>query len=270
MPCDPQLVATVYPNLPTVPLALAAPAATAGLAYLSAKTNIGIDYRTVGSGLKARFLTGLKEKRDRLSLFYVLEDHAKGKLANEVFIIFEGRKWTYQETYETVLRYGTWLKKKYNVKPKQIVAMDFLNSDKFAFIWLGLWSIGAKPAFINYNLSGKALEHCIRASTTNLILVDPEVAEFATPEMRSALSNVQFVIFTPELEAEVLATDAIREPDSVRSEDKSENMAKLVFTSGTTGLPKPAIVSWMKINVGSILLPSWCSFGRPDIFYTVS
>lgn len=254
----------------TVPLSLAAPAATAGLAYLSAKTNFAIDYRTVGSSIKARFWTAMKERRDRLNLFYTLEDYAKGKLANEVFLIFEGRQWTYLETYTTVLRYGTWLQKKHGVKPKQIVAMDFLNSEKFIFIWFGLWSFGAKPAFINYNLSGKPLEHCIRVSTTSLILVDPEVAELVTPDIRNALPNVEFVLFSPDVEAEVMATEGIRAPDSTRSEEKSENMAKLVFTSGTTGLPKPAIVSWMKINVASLLVPKWSSFGRGDIFYTVS
>jgi acyl-coenzyme A synthetase/AMP-(fatty) acid ligase len=202
-------------------------------------------------------------------MFYTLENHAQGKIANEVFLIFEGRQWTYKETYDLVLKYGTWLSKKYNVKSKEIVAMDFMNSDKFIFIWFGLWSIGAKPAFINYNLTGKALSHCIRVSSTSLCLVDPQVENCVTSEVRKELPNVEFIIFTPEVEAEVVAIDGVRAPDSARSEDKSQNMAKLVFTSGTTGLPKPAIVSWTKTNVGSMLIPNWASFARPDVFYTV-
>lgn len=214
-------------------------------------------------------MTRLKERWDRLSLFYTLENHAQGKWANEVFLIFEGRQWTFKETYETVLKYGTWFKKNYDVKPKQIVAMDFMNSEKFIFVWFGLWSIGAKPAFINYNLTGKALTHCIRACTTRLILIDTQVQDAVGADVRAELPGVEFVVFTPELEAEVEATEAIRAPDWTRSEDKAQNMAKLVFTSGTTGLPKPAIVSWTKCNVGSMLFPSWTSLARPDIYYTV-
>jgi acyl-coenzyme A synthetase/AMP-(fatty) acid ligase len=215
-------------------------------------------------------MTRLKERWDRLNMFYTLENHAQGKLANEVFIIFEGRQWTYKETYQLVLKYGTWLMKKYGVKPKQIVAMDFMNSEKFIFVWLGLWSIGAKPAFINYNLTGKALAHCIQVSSACLALVDSEVEHCATADVRKEVAKVEFVIFTPDLEAEIEATEAVRAPDWTRSEDKSQNMAKLVFTSGTTGLPKPAIVSWAKTNFGAMLTPNWTSLARPDVFYTVS
>ena len=124
------------------------------------------------------------EKKDRLSTFYILEEHAKGKLANKVFLIYEGKQWTYKETYENALKYGTWLKTKYGVKSKEIVAMDFMNSDKFIFLWFGLWAIGAKPAFINYNLTGKALAHCVNVSTSRLLFVDPQVLENVTQEVR--------------------------------------------------------------------------------------
>jgi hypothetical protein len=253
-----------------VPLSIAAPAAVAGLKYLDARLGFTYDYRLIGSALKAQFWLGLKEKKDRLNFFYVLEDHAKGKQANEILLIFGGRQWTYKEVYEIALKYGTWLKTKYNVKPKEIVAMDFMNSEKFVFIWFGIWAIGAKPAFINYNLTGKALAHCIRVSTSRLAFVDPEVADHVTQDVRDELSGVQFEILTPELEADVMSTEGIREPDAVRTDDKSQNMGVLIYTSGTTGLPKGAIVSWTKIHIGTGLIPPWMGFTKKDVFYTVS
>ena len=202
-------------------------------------------------------------------MFYVLEGHAQGILADEVFLVFEGRQWTYKETYQTVLKYGTWIKSKFDVRPKQIVAMDFMNLEKFIFVWFGLWSIGAKPAFINYNLSGKPLVHCIKVSSTSLAFVDLEVKDNVSSDVIKVLPNVRFVIFTPELEKEVTDTVGIRAPDWTRSEDKSSNMAKLVYTSGTTGLPKPAIVSWMKAGMGSMIMSNVATIRRPDVFYTV-
>jgi hypothetical protein len=148
-----------------VPLALAAPAALAGFAYLDARTGLSYDWRWLRAGLYSQFLTALREKRDRLNVFYGLEDHALGKQANTILLIFEGRQWTYKEVYQTALKYGTWLKTRYNIKPKEVVAMDFVNSEKFIFLWLGLWAIGAKPAFINYNLTGKALHQSLDCST---------------------------------------------------------------------------------------------------------
>jgi len=248
----------------TVPLALAAPATFAALAYLDARTGFTYDCRAIGSVFWSSFKMGFKERRGRLNYFYILEDHALGKRANDLALIFDGRKWTYKELYQTTLKYGTWLKTRYNIKPKEIVAMDFMNSEKFIFVWLGLWAIGAKPAFINYNLTGKALVHCIRVSTTRLALIDPQIQDNVTQEVRDGLPSVQFEIFSPELEAEVLATEGVREDDSVRVEEVAQKMAVLIYTSGTTGLPKGAVVSWGKITVSNGFVPHWMHFTAKD------
>lgn len=147
--------------------------------------------------------------------------------------------------------------------------MDFMNGDKFIFIWFGLWSIGAKPAFINYNLTGKALEHCLQVSKTRLVLVDPDVEHNVTEEVKASLSGVEFLAFTPEIEAAVMSTEGVREPDSSRSEPQLRNTAILIYTSGTTGLPKPAIVSWSKANIAGELFAGWMGYDYPDVFYTV-
>lgn len=65
----------------------------------------------------------------------------------------------------------------------EIVAMDFVNSDVFIWVWFGLWSIGAKPAFINYNLAGNPLLHTIRTSTARLILVDQDAKDNFSEEV---------------------------------------------------------------------------------------
>lgn len=252
-----------------VPLALAGPAVVAGLAYINARTSLSYDYQLFGSAFKGQRICATREKNDRLNFFYVLEEYALGKQANDVFLIFEGKQWTYKETYDTVLKYGTWFKTRHGIKSKDVVAVNFMNSEKFVFVWFGLWSIGAKPAFLNYNLVGKALEHCIKVSTAPLLIVDDQLQQNITQEIREALPGVQFDILSPGLEAEVLSTKGVREPDSCRTEKRSQDMGALIYTSGTTGLPKPAIVSWIKMNVASILIPGWLNYKRGDIFYTV-
>jgi acyl-CoA synthetase (AMP-forming)/AMP-acid ligase II len=106
-----------------------------------------------------------------LNLYYDLEIHATSSRSNHPWIIFQGQTWTYAQAYDAVLRYGSWLKSK-GVEKDEIVAMDFVNSEVFIWIWFGLWSIGAKPAFINTNLTGKPLVHTIKTSTARLVLVD--------------------------------------------------------------------------------------------------
>lgn len=261
-----------------MPLAIAAPALLAGAAWLNAKTQFSYDLRLVGSLTRARLTTVLNEKRDQVNLFYYLEKHATSRnIAGHSFIVFNSEEWTFKEVYDIVLKYGTWLKKTFAIAPGDVVAIDFMNSPQFLFIWLALWSLGARPAFINYNLTGNPLLHCIKTSTTRVVLVDemskaqftPEVLEaVASPNFRDGKGPVEVAFFSEAMEQQILAEDGKREPDSVRSGVQAHEMACLMFTSGTTGLPKAAIVSWHKCTVGGIFT-SIMMMKPSDRFYSV-
>lgn len=127
----------------------------------------------LSSFVSATVRTIAAERRDRLNLFYELETIVQSSRADHPWIMFHGQTWTYKQAYEVILKYGTWLKGK-GVEQDEIVAMDFVNSEMFIWVWFGLWSIGAKPAFINYNLTGTSLMHTIKTSTARLVLVDEE------------------------------------------------------------------------------------------------
>lgn len=255
-----------------VPLPIILPAAAASLAYLNAKTSLWYDTTLIKSVVKATFRIKHGLRHDTINLFYALESSALNpRRANKPFLIFEGKTHTYAQAYDRILRYGHWMRTRLHVKPKDIVAMDFENSDTFLFMWFAMWSIGAKPAFINYNLAGKPLVHCIEAATTKLCLVDPAVASnFDDESVRQSLPTVKVVVLTPEMEAEAMSTAPERAPNSDRSDDSMANMAMLIYTSGTTGLPKPAVVSWGKCIYGGTMAGTLLKRGDGDIMYTVS
>jgi hypothetical protein len=254
----------------SVPLAVALPAAATGLAYFNAKASFFNDFHLLSCAVPAAVQLALRDRRDRANQFYAFEKTALDpRTAGHTLLLFEGKAYSYAQAYGIVLRYGHWLRELKGVRPEEIVAMDFQNSDHFVWVWLGLWSIGAKPAFINYNLTGNTLAHCVKASQTKLMVIDAAVAENVGPEVRAGLPGVEFVVLTPDVEAEVLSMEPKRYPDSDRSEDKAQNLALLVYTSGTTGLPKPAIVSWAKCIVSGNFTSRWLSRTPDDVFYTV-
>ena len=264
---------------PDVPLSIAAPAAAATLAYLNAKWSLWYDLRLIKGLVNVAWRSRFAERAGHLNLFYVLEHHALASAtADRPFIVYNGRTWSFHETYLLALRYGAWFKKVHRVKPKVIVALDFMNSSNFIFFIFGLWSIGAVPALINYNLSGKPLTHSVRASTARLLIVEEEVRgafpsevleTFSSPNFRDGNGSVQVVFFNPDVEAQILQTPAAREDDKVRSNSVPRDMALLIYTSGTTGLPKPAIVSWRKCWTGSVFTSNWLSLTQADRFFTV-
>lgn len=262
-----------------IPLNYALPAAASALAYLNARWSISYDAKLIGSLVKALARSRYASWNSRLNLFYMLEHHAQAPATKDhPMLVYNGRTWTFQEAYLTAMRYGTWLKTVHGVKPKDIVAIDFMNSSTFIFLMLGLWSIGAVPALINYNLTGKPLTHSVRVSTAKLLIVDeelrrnftPELMEtFATPGFREEKGAVDVLFFTPDVEEQVLKTPALREEDNVRDNVELRDLAVLIYTSGTTGLPKPAIVSWLKCWLGSVFSGNWLKLSKDDRFFTV-
>lgn len=266
-------------NAADLPLSLAVPAAATTLAYLNARWSLWYDIGLIHGLMKIALRSRFAERKGHLNLFYVLETAAlTSATADRPFIVYDGRTWTYHETYILALRYGTWFKKAYRVKPKEIVAMDCMNSAHFIFLVFGLWSIGAVPAFINYNLSGKPLAHSVKVSTARLLIVDEEVRgsfppeqlkAFASPDFRDGKGPVKVAFFTPDVEAQILRTEPTRHEDKLRSPSVLRDMALLIYTSGTTGLPKPAIVSWKKCWGGSLFTSNFLGLAQTDRFFTV-
>ena len=222
----------------------------------------------------------IAEKRDRLNPFYILEENATSKkTATRTFLAYEGREWTYKEVYDNVLQYGSWLKAKHSIAPSEVVAMDFMNCPEFIFLCVAIWSLVARPAFINYNLTGDPLLHCIRTSSSRIVLVDPEVRSSFTSSVRESLSNpdfrqgrgpVEISFLDRAVKNEIETITGVREPDSVRSGIKAHEMSALIYTSGTTGLPKPGIVPWGKGVVGGTFCGRWLGMKSSDRYYTVN
>lgn len=155
------------------------------------------------------------------------------------------------------------------VNKGDIVALDFQNTAQFVFLFMALWEIGAKPAFINYNLTGQALIHCLKRANTRLCLVDPNIVENVTEEVRQELPGVQFGVFGSELASAAAAADPVRYPDDLRGHEQMHDMAILIYTSGTTGLPKAAVVSWGKVGMTGAFTSRLAGTKTTDTYYIV-
>ena len=241
----------------SVPLTIAAPAALAASAYLGARTQISEDLVLLGNIITLTLQAKYYDSRDRVNLFYRLEERAQDRRDGQrTFLIYQGRSWTFKDAYDLAIKYGTWLKTEHGIQSKDIVAMDFMNSPKMIFLTLGLWSIGAFPAYINYNLTSQPLLHCIRTSSSRVVFVDDEVKDKFSPEVTEALAgsdfrggggSVDIVYLDAALESRIALVKGVREPDSARSGagiKTGNKTCALIYTSGTTGMPKAAVGSY--------------------------
>lgn len=90
--------------------------------------------------------------------------------------------------------------------PRSYVGVYLYNSPELLFVWLGLLSIGAAPALINYNLAADALTHCVKLSGTRFLLCDeaPDcVSRLQGVRDQLAQDGVQILMLSKETKAEI-------------------------------------------------------------------
>ncbi|EGP91248.1 unnamed protein product [Zymoseptoria tritici ST99CH_1A5] len=269
--------------IPKLPLAASVPAAAAGLAYINAKYGVNNDIWTIWAAISFQIYLGRLEKADRVNTFYRFEELAKDpKSASRPFLIVPqadnapaGRtEWTYAEAYDTVLKYARWLKETHGVQKNEVIAMDFTNKPQFIWIWFALWSLGAIPAFINSNLEGNAFTHCVKVSTTRLLILDPAIEHILTEEARQQFTAddkaraVEIQLLQPDVEVQIQGGLPYRAPDEARSGALKDTPSLLIYTSGTTGLPKAANVAWSKPSSGYLFFSRALGLKVDDRYYT--
>jgi hypothetical protein len=157
-------------NIPTdpppVPI-LATLSSTAALAaYLNAKHHIHHDLTHSRGGLaptpEATTYMASRAASKRLLTYHVFEEQALHKRPHHPFLIFEGRTWTYRQFYDCVVAVGNWLIGELGVQVGEVVALDGGNSPEYLMVWLALDAVGAVPSFVNWNLVGEGLVHCVK------------------------------------------------------------------------------------------------------------
>lgn len=182
--------------------------------------------------------TEQRVKDDRMTIYHNIQDWAKNpQTASNLFLVFEGREWTYRQFYDDLQRVGNWLMNDLGIQRGEVVALDGGNSPEYLLMWFGLEAIGAVPSFINYNLTAAPLVHCVKVCDAKRILADSDVRPLVdASETQLTEAGIKITYYDPELVASFNDTTEI--PHSRVSGILPTETACLIYTSGTTGMPK--------------------------------
>ncbi len=140
------------------------------------------------------------------------------------------------------------------------IALSLQNDPEFAVAELGGWKRGVIIVPLNPMFRQKELEYHLRDSGARLWLA---LDSLATPETRAAATaaGVEHIILTSEL-ADLLTQ---HDPDpAVRALPSLDDIAHLVYTSGTTGNPKGAIISHRAVAFNAETFRVWMEMGPGD------
>ncbi|KAF2008770.1 acetyl-CoA synthetase-like protein [Aaosphaeria arxii CBS 175.79] len=182
----------------------------------------------------------MTEKRNLISPWYSFVGHVP-KHPNEECIWSREKSYTWQETHDRAIQWAQFFLSK-GVTPGDMVGTYLMNSADFLVIWLGLFCIGCAPAMLNYNLKGDALIHCLKIAGVKLVLVDvdPECRERfeASRDRVENELNVTPYLVDDELLSSIYAGKVELPGDEFRARVTGPSPSCLLYTSGTTGLPK--------------------------------
>jgi len=169
-------------------------------------------------------------------------------------ITFEGKTLTYSEFDALANRYAHWAKAQ-GLTRGQTVAIFLPNRMEYIPIWYGLTKVGVVGALINNNLAGAALAHCLNISTALHCIVDSETAPafdavkglFKRPIKEWTLSKAREG--QKDLAQALKSCSALRPDRAGRDGLTAKDTALYIFTSGTTGLPKAAKMTHMRVQL---------------------
>lgn len=119
------------------------------------------------------------------------------------------------------------------VKPGELVAVYLTNSPYFLFVWFACMAVGAAPAFINYNLEGKALLHCLDVCEARLLITDEEAGcQKRINESRTDIESrgMEITVLDSRLKQEIHRKPAERPGDELRNGTKGSFPFCLIYT----------------------------------------
>ncbi|KAH7414152.1 long-chain fatty acid transporter-like protein [Phaeosphaeria sp. MPI-PUGE-AT-0046c] len=254
-----------------LPVLAGAAGASAVAAYLNAKFHIAHDLMNGRGGITANQellnYVGDRVAKKRVLTYHVFEDQALRNQPNHPFLMFEGKTWTYKEFFDCILRVGNWLMKDLEVGVGEVVAVDGGNSPEYYMLWLALDAIGAVPSFVNWNLSGKGLVHCAQLCGARHFIADNDVKNNVEP-CRSELEElgIRLQYYDPSFLASLQDTTII--PETRRENITIESTRCLLYTSGTTGLPKAVVMGTGRELTTGYSVAKYLNLKPADRMYT--
>ncbi len=184
----------------------------------------------------------------------------------KIALIFEGHLFTYQELNDRVNQLCHLLLD-LGVRKRDRISVLLYNCHQYIEIFFAISKMGAILVPLNWRLAGPELEFIINDSGSRMLIFDPEfeeVVDSIRPHLN--LSNGDYISVGPPCPVWAkdyergLQGNFIHEPHlDVPAGDEDPHI--LMYTSGTTGVPKGAILSHRKTFFNAL---------NADIFYNLT
>ncbi len=181
----------------------------------------------------------------------IVERNAQ-KYPDNIAIKFEDNTLTYKEFNDSVNQYAHYFIS-LGLKKGDVVEIMMSNRTELLIIFTAIAKIGGISSIINIDLRGDALIYCLNKTPGKFIIIGSELIDiFINVKPKLNLSADQILFVSPDRDFKYLPDGVIDISQAIKefpSEDppttinvKTKDPIAYLFTSGTTGLPKAAII----------------------------
>lgn len=198
--------------------------------------------------------------------------HAR-RQPQKAFIIYEGDVYTYEDVDKRSNRVAHAFLNHSSLKRGDVVALLMSNEPDFIHVWFGLAKLGCVVAFLNSNIRLSSLLHCIGTCEPAAVVVGGDLLGSIEEILPSLPKHIRVWGMKDSVPRGVVSLTAKMSlasdepvPTSHHVVSSLKSTCLYIFTSGTTGLPKAAVISQLQVLKGSVGL--W-AFGctADDIIY---
>ncbi|GEL18283.1 long-chain-fatty-acid--CoA ligase [Pseudonocardia asaccharolytica] len=154
---------------------------------------------------------------------------------------FGGSSWTWRQLAERVRRAAAGLRAN-GIGPGDRIAVLDLNHPSCLELTLACAQIGAANAIVNFRLAPPEIVYVINDATARILFVGPEFAG-AAEQIRDKLPSVERVLRLGGDADEYEALLGTHEPDTAVHPARPDDCFVQLYTSGTTGFPKGAMLT---------------------------
>ncbi|MFP4535949.1 MAG: AMP-dependent synthetase/ligase [Spirochaetaceae bacterium] len=171
---------------------------------------------------------------------------------------------TYQEALERIVQVAGFLHQQ-GVLHGDRVAVTGKNSPEWAIAYLAILYAGAIVVPIDYQLTDREVENLLRASDSKLLFVDEEKYDHFSEGKGEY--NVPVQSLSPKKEGYIY--DLSGALDETWQPAKVDELAAILFTSGTTGRPKGVMLTHKNFVADCFLAQYNLNIFHTDVFYAL-
>jgi long-chain acyl-CoA synthetase len=204
--------------------------------------------------------------KDRPRNVVELLENTVGKYPDKVGFICEDRRLTFKEFDGMVNRISAGLSK-HGVKRGDHVALLLGIQIEFALSFFGVMKIGAMVVPLNTRFKGEELAYEINDSESKVLIVDEEYWPFIEP-VRGRLKTIKKIFFNgSDVPGGTLSFSLLKENKEdafLRPALSESDDVAIMYTSGTTGKPKGAILQQRGMILTAMLVSDFIRFQSDD------